>query len=246
MFTVYVIKNNINDKMYVGYTGRKLNQRLKAHFSCAKNNPKFRFHFAILKHGESNFYIEKLEENLLTENDAKEREVFWIEILNSYKNGYNGTKGGTGGWMISKLSKEKQEEWLEKITNSVLGKNNPKYSGIDNDEFVQILCKSAHKLNGIYSFNKLSEEARKMGYLKFPKSLSKFRGSWNKIKEELIKLTNLEEKFYQKTKEHKEKISNSISGKCWVSKNGETKYIPSYDLEKYMLLGYLKGRYKKC
>lgn len=46
------------------------------------------------KYGIENFIIEKLEECSVEE--SSEREMFWIDKLNTYKNGYNATLGGEG------------------------------------------------------------------------------------------------------------------------------------------------------
>lgn len=49
---------------------------------------------AMQKYGIENFRIEKIEE--CADNIASEREVYWIEKLQTFKNGYNATAGGDG------------------------------------------------------------------------------------------------------------------------------------------------------
>lgn len=49
---------------------------------------------AIKKYGVEHFKIEEIEE--CDESIAAEREIYWIEYYNSYKNGYNATLGGDG------------------------------------------------------------------------------------------------------------------------------------------------------
>lgn len=44
------------------------------------------------KYGIGHFHIELIEET----NNPEEREIYWIEKLNTYQNGYNATKGGDG------------------------------------------------------------------------------------------------------------------------------------------------------
>lgn len=44
------------------------------------------------KYRIEHFHIELVEET----NSPEEREIYWIEKLNAYKNGYNATKGGEG------------------------------------------------------------------------------------------------------------------------------------------------------
>jgi len=44
------------------------------------------------KYGVEHFHIELIEET----NNPEEREIYWIEKLGSFKNGYNATMGGDG------------------------------------------------------------------------------------------------------------------------------------------------------
>lgn len=46
------------------------------------------------KYGIENFHIELIEECSI--NEVNEREIYWIERYNSFKEGYNATKGGDG------------------------------------------------------------------------------------------------------------------------------------------------------
>lgn len=202
MFTVYIIRNNINNKNYIGYTGRKLEARFKSHLSVARNNPKFRFHSAINLHKSENFFIEELEANIENEDLAKEREIYWIKVYKSddSKMGYNATSGGTGGWMIPRISSERQELWKKKITECTTGENNPRYSGIDNETFINLLCNKCIELGKIPSFSKLSKLVIDDGITNFPKSLSKYRGNKDCIYSKLIEMTGLEIEKYKNRK----------------------------------------------
>ena len=44
------------------------------------------------KYGIEHFHIELIEET----DNPEEREIYWIEKLGSFKNGYNATLGGDG------------------------------------------------------------------------------------------------------------------------------------------------------
>lgn len=44
------------------------------------------------KYGIEHFHIEQIEET----DKPEEREIYWINFYNSYKNGYNATLGGDG------------------------------------------------------------------------------------------------------------------------------------------------------
>lgn len=94
MAYIYKITNMLNGKVYIGKTERTVEERFKEH--CRDylrvditNRPLYR---AFSKYGIENFQVETLEETNLPE----ERERFWIEYYQSFKNGYNATLGGDG------------------------------------------------------------------------------------------------------------------------------------------------------
>ena len=94
MAYIYQITNLINGKIYIGKTGRSVQERWKEHIRDSqkeenKNRPLYR---AFNKYGIKNFSIEIIEETSIPE----EREIFWTEQKRSFKNGYNATIGGDG------------------------------------------------------------------------------------------------------------------------------------------------------
>lgn len=96
-YIVYKITNTVNNKIYIGLTNKSLQKRWKTHCNSAfsKNDPCV-FHKAIRKYGEDSFKKEILESDL-TEDEAKEKEIFYIKKFNSYYlngYGYNMTFGG--------------------------------------------------------------------------------------------------------------------------------------------------------
>lgn len=94
MVCVYRIINKVNNKQYVGKTTVGIWKRWKAHIrDCEKREEESRpLYRAFRKYGISNFRIEILEECALEK--LSEREIYWISKLNTYKFGYNATKGG--------------------------------------------------------------------------------------------------------------------------------------------------------
>ena len=96
MAYIYVITNDINGKQYVGKTSDTIQQRFKIHLKDSQNckNEQRPLYQAMNKYGIEHFYIKELEE--CSVEKASEKEIFWIEKLNTYKNGYNATRGGDG------------------------------------------------------------------------------------------------------------------------------------------------------
>lgn len=91
---IYIIRNTINDKVYVGQTKVSLRLRFQNHLSASRNGKDYIIGKAIRKYGEDKFYIELLEECAIEE--LNEREKYWISFFNSTNNkfGYNISIGG--------------------------------------------------------------------------------------------------------------------------------------------------------
>lgn len=91
---IYIIRNTINDKVYVGQTTKSVRLRFLNHLSAARRGKDYVIGKAIRKYGEKNFYVETLEECLKSE--LNEREIYYIKFYNSTnpKFGYNMSKGG--------------------------------------------------------------------------------------------------------------------------------------------------------
>jgi group I intron endonuclease len=96
-------------KKYIGMTQKTLNHRVKQHINNTKRDYKVskKFYNSIKKYGIENFIIGIIEEcniNLLSE-----KEKFYIEKYDTYKNGLNSTLGGEGvsGWKHTKETKDK-------------------------------------------------------------------------------------------------------------------------------------------
>ena len=94
MAKIYKITNTVNNKAYIGKTNDCIFKRFSEHISestreRSKDRPIYR---AIKKYGIQNFSLELLE---ITDK-PEEREIFWISHFNTYRSGYNATKGGDG------------------------------------------------------------------------------------------------------------------------------------------------------
>lgn len=93
---IYIIKNDINDKVYIGQS-INIHKRIQEHFwkSTCEKDVSFNsaLHSAIRKYGKEHFYYEVLEE--CEPNLLDERERVYIKQYNSISpNGYNILSGG--------------------------------------------------------------------------------------------------------------------------------------------------------
>ena len=94
MAYIYKITNDVNGKNYIGKTELSIEQRFKQHCQDAfkdrcKDRPLYR---AMRKYGLEHFHVSEVEQT----DNPEEREVYWIEQYDSFKTGYNATKGGDG------------------------------------------------------------------------------------------------------------------------------------------------------
>lgn len=118
---VYIHTNKINNKKYIGQTGRSLEDRSGANGNGYKHNP--RFWRAIQKYGWDNFKHEVIADKLTKEEaDKIEKELIKKFKTQDRQYGYNITDGGEGvsGWVPS-------DEWLQKNKERNQGENNPMY-----------------------------------------------------------------------------------------------------------------------
>lgn len=117
MYTIYKVKNKINDKIYIGFS-KNFEQRIKYHkyFSLTKKS-NFAFHKAIRKYGWDNFSWEIIYESWDKEHCSEVMEPFFITEYNSFGNyGYNMTIGGRGAKELkrSPLTEEQKKIISEK------------------------------------------------------------------------------------------------------------------------------------
>jgi len=103
---IYILTDTRNGKQYIGK-----HNGLKEDYWCSGLVP----NRIANKHGREIFTRDILEDGIKSEELLNEREVFYIEKHNTFKNGYNATCGGEGGNSWAKL---KKEEELAKIAHT--------------------------------------------------------------------------------------------------------------------------------
>lgn len=111
---IYIIKNKINNKVYIGQS-KNINKRIKEHINALKNGVHQNKHlqFAFDKYGINNFDIDILES--CSEDNLNEREIYYINFYNSTSRncGYNIESGGNA----SPVSEETKRKLMFKKSN---------------------------------------------------------------------------------------------------------------------------------
>lgn len=110
---IYIIKNKINNKVYVGQTWQHPKERFAYHMNDKHSGCKKLFN-AIKSHEKNNFYLEILA-ICWDQMSADWLEKYYIIKFNSIKNGYNIIDGGTATGIIS-------EEHKNNISRSTTGR----------------------------------------------------------------------------------------------------------------------------
>lgn len=120
---IYIFKNNINGKCYIGQSVC-IRSRIKQHFYSIKaKNKDLPLYRAVEKYGLHNFTIDILEKFEPEQNISREElikkldalEIKYIKEYDSYNNGYNCTVGGDYGVLGLKMT-EQQRKNISKIS----------------------------------------------------------------------------------------------------------------------------------
>lgn len=102
---IYKITNQHNNKSYIGWTSQSLADRWCQHKKLAQKNQDNRpFYNALRKYGTECWTIE-IVESVEDKSQAKQKEIEYIALFESYDKGYNATRGGDGNNDI-KMSEE--------------------------------------------------------------------------------------------------------------------------------------------
>jgi hypothetical protein len=211
MYIIY--KHNLNEKYYIGYSSLTMEERLHKHYLNALSGIDTHFYRAIRKYG-----IDSIKSEILceceTQEQAIEKEKYYIEYYNTYKTGYNMTTGGDGGNICKLLPKEKYEKYIEKLIKRTTLDRNPNFSGYSDEEIVNLAIEFYIKNDNIFNIRKWQPYAKERG-CPIMYSKNRFNGEgYVGLKKSMCKKLNLEKiNEYVKTEEHKLKLS--IKSKEW-------------------------------
>jgi group I intron endonuclease len=99
MALIYLIRNRINQKVYVGqHIGDRLQTRWLVHIWNAKHRSTHPLHRAIRKYGENAFEVSALSISAKSKQDLDQQEIFFISqfLSTDPQRGYNLAEGGWG------------------------------------------------------------------------------------------------------------------------------------------------------
>ena len=168
---IYKIQNLINNHVYIGQTVKNYHKRFLQH-KANYDKPYFSqltLYKAFKKYGLENFSFEPIEE---VENEKlDEKEKYWINYYDSYKNGYNMTLGGRlvelYKWDLEEIIKLYNETKSARKVAEIIGcdhstidhllnaNNVPRYK--KGEQFNRTVC--LEKNNNFYKFNSTREAA---------------------------------------------------------------------------------------
>lgn len=116
MIGIYKIENLLNKHCYIGQSIDIL-RRWRQHRSDYKvyNTS---LYAAFKKYGLENFSFEVIEE--CKPEELNDKEIYWIQYYDSYKNGYNQTTGGSQYSAWIKIDDEQLSEIISYLQNSEL------------------------------------------------------------------------------------------------------------------------------
>lgn len=123
---IYIVTNDINDKVYIGQTSKTLKERKNGHIASCNAGYDFHFYRAIRKYGIDHFTFTTLHDNIQTQDELNYWEQYYIEKFDSYRSGYNMAPGGYVNVMAVPEVKEKHDavmrsqEIRDKISQSVI------------------------------------------------------------------------------------------------------------------------------
>ncbi len=156
MGIIYLIKNLLNNKTYVGQTKHDLDKRWNEHkYSYARyindkdHGCSWALYGAIKKYGFENFTIIKFKQ--IENKYLDECEIKYIKILNTLvPNGYNIRTGGSTGKHCL--------ESREKMRQAKIGEKNHNYGKQKSEEFKKLMSEKKSGKNHHFFNKKLSEE----------------------------------------------------------------------------------------
>ena len=200
----YIIyMHTINNKQYIGYTKKVLQERLDGHIKEALSGSERHFCRAIRKYGISEIRS-KVIDTATTVAEAKRLERKYIKEYSTFELGYNMTEGGDGGNTTSKYDKIKMQRLSELRSKRSKGLANGNSSGKTKEEILELAFTVLQDNNRNWVRKDYMKRAKELGYPVNIQCSGMFDKSW---RDELLEYAknkgmNLDEIGYKPTTEH--------------------------------------------
>ena len=118
MGEIYIIRNTINNKVYIGQTTHNAEHRFNVHLNCARNTKyTSKLYRSMREVGLHNFYVETLK--VCNNNELNEYERKYIDKFNSIREGYNSIYPGDTDYS-SFRNKELDDKIIEYYLNGMV------------------------------------------------------------------------------------------------------------------------------
>lgn len=167
MYEIYCLTFKETGKKYVGFTSKGVMNRVHKHYINAMHGIDSHLYRAIRLYGIENIIIDILDSSE-DKNKILEKEQHYIEKLNTIQDGYNETKGGSGGWSVPD---HKLNAWKKSIKKRTQGFDNPNCKSITNEEIldqaVKFYLKNNYKLTRVAWFKYSKLHGLPLSYTKF-------------------------------------------------------------------------------
>lgn len=241
--------HTLNGKKYIGYTGKTMEERLQDHIGEALEGSDRHFHRAINKYGYENIVSDVLAE-VYTKDEAKKLEETFVEKLDTFKNGYNMTRGGDGGNTLEKYTEEKRIEHskLKSFNSTGMNNSNAKPS-ITKEMLIDVVyqfCIENNKQGG-YLLRKEIEAVlkEKLGVSQMILK-NRIDNGFKQLVEEVNKKLDVLVKYdpYYRSEDHRKQLSSATSRHRWATNGIKNIKLNEKDLEKFLKenITYKKGR----
>lgn len=105
---IYIITNDVNDKVYIGQTVKTLEERISQHRSSFNSGVSTHLYNAMRKHGWEKFHFKQIDA-ASSQEELDRLEDMYIVKYDSIKNGYNMIRGGRSNPMDSEEVRRKHD-----------------------------------------------------------------------------------------------------------------------------------------
>jgi group I intron endonuclease len=231
--------HTLNGKKYIGYTSKTMEERLQDHIGEALEGSERHFHRAINKYGSENIVSEVLAE-VFNKDEAKKLEETFVEKLDTFKSGYNMTRGGDGGNTTEKYTEEAMKNLSNRRSALQSGMNNSRAKpNITKEMIVDAVyqfCIDNNK-QGDYLLRKEIEKVLKE-QLAVSQMILKNRidNGLRQLIEEVNKKLSIPVKYnpYYRSELQRKQASSVTSSHRWATNGVDNVKLPADELDKFL------------